>query len=507
MSVLNYLLAVDQGTTSSRAMLFDERGHVIAQAQQEIHPHYPQSGWVEQDPKEILSSVLSVCRSVLSTASVSWQQIAGMGISNQRETTIIWDRTTGEAIYPAIVWQDRRSSLYCDALIAQGLEPMVTQKTGLLLDPYFSATKIHWLLHHVEGARQKAVRGELAFGTVDSYLLWHLTHGKEHATDITNAARTLLLNIHTGQWDEELLRLFDIPRSLLPIIKPNIDDYGQTAPGIFEHPLPIVAMVGDQQAASIGQGCFLPGMIKSTYGTGCFLLLNTGKDVISSKHRLLSTIAYQIDSQITYALEGSIFMAGATIQWLRDAMKFIHSAKECEELIMKTKDTGGVYLVPAFTGMGAPYWDAEARGAIVGLTRDTNIPQIVRAAVEAVCYQTRDIITAMREDGAEVQELRVDGGMAANQWFIQFLADILNTPVMRPPLLESTAVGVAYLVGVQRGLYPSFQKENPLWQGKQTFTPKMSEEERENHYNGWLRAVNMILSSEKKRVHEAPDKG
>jgi glycerol kinase len=493
MSDLTYLLAVDQGTTSSRAMLFDKTGHVIAQAQEEIHPHYPQPAWVEQDPNVILSSVLSVCRSVLSAANVSLQQIAGMGISNQRETTIIWDRTTGEAIYPAIVWQDRRTSLYCEELIAQGLESMVTQKTGLLIDPYFSATKIHWVLHHIDGAKQKAMRGELAFGTVDSYLLWHLTGGTEHATDITNAARTLLLNIHTGQWDEELLALFDIPRSLLPTVKPNTSDYGYTAAGIFERQLPIVAMVGDQQAASIGQGCFLPGMIKSTYGTGCFLLLNTGNEVIYSKHRLLSTIAYQIDSQITYALEGSIFMAGATIQWLRDAMKFIHSAKECEALIMKTENTGGVYLVPAFTGMGAPYWDADARGAIVGLTRDTDIPQIVRAAVEAVCYQTRDIITAMREDGAEVQHLRVDGGMAANQWFIQFLADILNIPVMRPPLLESTAVGVAYLVGVQQGLYPVFQAENPLWQGTQTFNPKMSEEERESHYKGWLQAVSMIL--------------
>ncbi len=493
MAIDQYLLAIDQGTTSTRAILFNKAGTIIQQAQREIKQHYPQEAWVEHSPNDIWQSVLGTCQDVMTNHYKA--SIAGIGITNQRETTLIWDRATGVCIYPAIVWQDRRTAQLCEAMRNDQLDELIQQKTGLLLDPYFSASKIQWLLNNVPGAKKRALAGELAFGTIDSYLLWKLTNGREHCTDVTNAARTMLFNIHDLRWDHELLSLFDIPESILPEVKPNTAEFGETDSSVFGAKIPIAAMAGDQQAAAIGQACFSPGMVKSTYGTGCFIVLNTGDKVITSDNRLLSTIAYQIGSQISYALEGSIFVAGAAVQWLRDAVKLIQHTNECEAIVANTNDTGGVYLVPAFTGMGAPYWDPDARGAILGLTRDSGVAQIVRAALEAVCYQTNDLMDAMVNDGAKVQSLRVDGGMVNNHWLMQFLADILMVPVKKPVVTETTALGVAYLAGLQQGIYQQLDDITQQWQCQDSYEPTMPVIEREKYIQGWHQAVSMICGT------------
>ncbi|CBL46807.1 Glycerol kinase [gamma proteobacterium HdN1] len=488
-----YLLAIDQGTTSSRAIVFDRRGAIIAQSQQEFSQHFPADGWVEHDPEEIWQSVLTVVRGVLEKAHLSAQEIAGIGITNQRETTIVWDRATGEALYPAIVWQDRRTTEGCLRLRAQGHEAMVQERTGLLLDPYFSATKAAWVLDHVAGARERAERGELAFGTIDTFLLWRLTGGREHRTDATNASRTLLFNIHTQDWDADLLSLFGVPRAMLPEVMDCSAEFGETQAALFGAPIPVAGMAGDQQAALIGQACFERGMIKSTYGTGCFMILNTGERALQSSHRLLSTVAYRLDGRVTYGLEGSIFVAGAAIQWLRDGLALINNAQECEALAREAGVDHHVYMVPAFTGLGAPYWDPEARGALFGLTRDTGIKDIVTAGLQSVAYQTRDLIQAMRSDGAgELTTLRVDGGMVANNWVVQFLADLLNVNVDRPAVIETTALGAAYLAGLQRGVYASLEEIANLWHCQQHFEPQMEDGLRERLYAGWVDAVRRV---------------
>lgn len=484
-----YLLSIDQGTTSSRAILFDQNGAVSQVAQYEFAQHFPEPGWVEHDAEDIWHTVLTSCREVIAEQ----KNIAAIGITNQRETTIIWDRKTGEPIARAIVWQDRRTASTCDVLKEQGLEELVQQKTGLLLDPYFSGTKVAWLLDHVDGARERAEKGELAFGTVDCFLLWRLTKGKVHATDITNASRTLLYNIHEKKWDTELLELLNVPASILPEVKASADDFGMTDPELFGKAIPIGSMIGDQQAAAVGQGCTQPGMIKSTYGTGCFVLVNTGEEAIASKNRLLTTVAYQVGNQVHYALEGSIFIAGAVVQWLRDKMHFVEHAKDTTDLVQQCEDTGGVYFVPAFTGLGAPYWDPHARGGIFGLTRDTSIPHITRAALESVCYQAYDLLHAMQEDGTEISELRVDGGMAANDWLMQQLSDIVDLPVTRPTVLETTALGAAYLAGLQVGVYDSLEAIASKWQKDRSFSPQMDGARREGMIAGWGEAVKKVL--------------
>lgn len=493
----SYLLAIDQGTTSTRAIIFSTEGQAIAQHQIEFKQYFPQADWVEHDPEEIWNSVINCCKNALSKANLPAHAITAIGITNQRETTLIWDKTTGKALYPAIVWQDRRTTEYCQKLSSnQNIVQQVQQKTGLLLDPYFSASKINWLLNHIPEARRLANRGELAFGTIDSFLLWRFTKGQQHATDATNASRTLLFNIHKQSWDEELLELFQIPATLLPLVLPNNADFGETEKSIFGHAIPITGMAGDQQAALIGQTCFTPGMIKSTYGTGCFLILNTGKKPIVSKHRLITTVAYRLGQEVTYGLEGSIFVAGAAVQWLRDALRLIANASDTQNLASSVTNTDGVYLVPAFTGLGAPYWDPSARGALLGLTRNTSIAHIVRAALEAVCYQTRDLMSAMQQDyqGA-FQTLRIDGGMAANDWLLQFLSDILNLPIERPKYVESSALGAAYLAGLGAGVFSSLVEISNLWQKDRSFHPTMNEELRESCYRGWQEAVKRVLST------------
>jgi glycerol kinase len=490
-----FILAIDQGTTSSRAMIFNHEGKPIHQHQIELTQHFPQNGWVEHDPEEIWRTTLTCCRKVITDASLRAADISAIGISNQRETTVIWDRKTGKPIYPAIVWQDRRTADYCQLLIRQGMGEKIQHKTGLLLDPYFSASKIKWILQHVEGARAKAINGELAFGTIDTYLLWQLTGGKQHATDATNASRTSLFNIHTQMWDEELLDLFGVPKSLLPMVLDNCAHFGRTDPHVFGHEISITGMAGDQQAATVGQACFQSGMVKSTYGTGCFVLLNTGEKAIRSNNRLLTTIAYRINGKVTYGLEGSIFVAGAAVQWLRDALHLIKSAAETQTLAASVENTGGVYLIPAFTGLGAPYWDPQARGALLGLTRDTHIAHIVRATLEAVCYQTRDLMGAMISDSAHaLQTLRVDGGMAANDWLLQFLTDILHVEVERPRCIETSALGAAFLAGLGAGIYSSLAEISQLWQADKSFVPSMPSEKREALYAGWRKAINRIIS-------------
>ncbi|MFT6163339.1 MAG: glycerol kinase [Zhongshania aliphaticivorans] len=484
-----YVLAIDQGTTSSRAIVFNSRGEVCGLGQEEFSQHYPEDAWVEHDPEEIWQTTLNSCRKAIADAGLKASAIAGIGITNQRETTVIWDRKTGKAIYPAIVWQDRRTAKLCAELKSQGVEDLVSQRTGLLLDPYFSGTKVAWLLDNVEGARKRAEAGELAFGTIDSFLLWRLTDGEQHATDATNASRTLLFNIHKQQWDAELLELFNIPKTLLPEVKDSCDDYGRCTPDLFGSAIPICALIGDQQAATVGQACFKPGMVKSTYGTGCFVVLNTGTKALSSKHRLLTTVAYRIKGEVTYALEGSIFVAGAAVQWLRDGLHLIGSASETQPLAESVASSNGVYMVPAFTGLGAPYWDPDARGAILGLTRDTGIAHIARAALESVCYQTRDLLEAMRGDGADFATLRVDGGMVANDWVVQRLADMLNCRCERPLVSETTALGAAYLAGLQLGVYESLEEIAALWQCEGGFDPAMNEVDRARRYTGWKSAV------------------
>ncbi len=489
-----HILAIDQGTTSSRAMIFSAEGTCVAIAQEEFKQIFPHDGWVEHDPEEIWQSVLSVCRQVLQQVAEAGIEVAGIGITNQRETTIVWDRKSGKPLYNAIVWQDRRTADLCAELKSAGEEEQVSELTGLLLDPYFSATKLGWILDHVDGARAKAEAGELAFGTIDSFLLWRLTDGQSHFTDATNASRTMLFNIHTQQWDDSLLKLFRIPSSLLPEVKDCSADFGVTANELFSKSLPIAGIAGDQQAAAIGQACLQPGMIKSTYGTGCFVLMNTGTKAHRSQNRLLTTVAYRIKGQTSYAIEGSIFVAGAAIQWIRDGIKLIDSAGEVEGLAKGLDSNRGVYMVPAFTGLGAPHWDPHARGAIFGLTRDTGIAEIVRATLESVGYQTYDLMQAMQGDSdTALQALRVDGGMVVNDWFLQFLADLLNLPVERPRVIETTALGAAYLAGVQLGIYKSLAAISEHWQRDAVFTPKLSQNERNNLLRGWEKAVSRVL--------------
>jgi glycerol kinase len=490
-----YILAMDQGTTSSRAIIFDADYSIITQAQQEFTQHFPNSGWVEHNPADIWHTSLDTARIALKEAGIEPQQIAGIGITNQRETTLLWDRRSGEPIYNAIVWQDRRTADYCNKLKQQGHEAMVNNKTGLLLDPYFSATKIAWILDNVDGARARAEAGELAFGTVDSWLLWNLTAGTNHATDATNASRTMLYNIHQGNWDKELLALFNIPSSVLPEVKDCATEYGVT--NLLGGEIPILGIAGDQHAATIGQACFTAGMMKSTYGTGCFALLNTGDQAVTSTNRLLTTIAYQLDGNVTYALEGSIFIAGAAVQWLRDGLGIIESAQQSGELAIEADDNQQVYMIPAFTGLGAPWWDAEARGALIGLTRGTGPAEISRAALESVCYQTLDLLKAMQADlGADTDTvLRVDGGMVASDWTMQRLADILQAPVDRPVIAETTALGAAWLAGSKAGLWPDQAGFAKSWRQDKQFTPLMSASERDCKVAGWDNAVRRVLTT------------
>ena len=491
-----HILTIDQGTTSSRAMIFSVAGDCVAVAQQEFRQIFPQDGWVEHDPEEIWQSVLSVCRQVLQQASETGIEVVGIGITNQRETTVVWDRKSGEPLYNAIVWQDRRTADFCAELKSSGNEDHVSELTGLLLDPYFSATKLRWILNNVAGARGKAEAGELAFGTIDSFLLWRLTGGESHATDATNASRTMLFNIHTQQWDDSLLELFQIPLSLLPEVKDCSADFGRTVADLFGSSFPIAGIAGDQQAAAIGQACLEPGMIKSTYGTGCFVLLNTGEKAFRSENRLLTTVAYRVAGQTSYAIEGSIFVAGAAVQWIRDGIKLIDSAGEIEGLAQGLDSNRGVYMVPAFTGLGAPHWDPNARGAIFGLTRDTGIAEIARATLESVVYQTNDLMEAMQLDTRTAPKaLRVDGGMVANNWFLQFLANILNVPVERPQVTETTALGAAYLAGVQLGLFESLAAVKTHWQRDALFTPQIDHAERNQLLRGWKKAVSRVLEN------------
>ena len=485
------LLSIDQGTTSSRAILFDPAGNPLHIAQEEFPQHYPRAGWVEHDPEAIWSSVLKVTRDVLASASAT---PAAIGITNQRETTLMWDRATGEPIHNAIVWQDRRTAGHCDLLRERGFESSVMAKTGLLLDPYFSVTKIAWILNHVDGARARAEKGELAFGTVDTYLLWQLTGGRVHATDATNASRTALFNIHDQQWDEALLDLFNVPRLLLPEVRNSADDYGTTDKHVLGASIPIRALIGDQQAALVGAGCLEAGDIKSTYGTGCFAMLNTGSTPVSSKHRLLTTVAYRINRRTTYALEGSLFMAGASVQWLRDGLGIIASAEETEALAASLQSNHGVYLVPAFTGLGAPHWNPNARGTLLGMTRDTGRAHIARAALESICYQTEELLRAMSQDfGERPRILRIDGGMARNNWMAQFLSDITQIPVERPALLETSALGAARLAGLGAGLYDSTNALNNLWHPESRMRPTMNKATRDALVAEWSQAVTATI--------------
>lgn len=487
------ILAIDQGTTSSRAILFAADGSPQHSAQQEFAQHFPADGWVEHDGEDIWQSTLSVCREVLDKAGISASEVAGIGITNQRETTLLWDAETGELLHRAIVWQDRRTAEFCARLKADGHEALISERTGLLIDPYFSATKLRWLLDEVPDARERAERGELRFGTIDCFLLWRLTGGQVHRTDATNASRTMLFNIHTQQWDEELLQLLDIPASLLPEVMDSAADFGQTDASVLGASVPVCGIAGDQQAALIGQACFSPGMVKSTYGTGCFMVMNTGDTPIRSQNRLLTTVGYRLKGQTTYALEGSIFVAGAAIQWLRDGLKLIQHAGETEALARQAGDHTGVYLVPAFTGLGAPYWDPTARGAIFGLTRDTGIAQIVAAGLQSVCFQTRDLLDAMQADGAQnTAALRVDGGMVINNWVVQELANILGVTVDRPQVTETTALGAAYLAGLQLGVFKDLDDIASHWACERTFTPAMAEEQRNALYEGWLDAIRRV---------------
>jgi len=484
-----YILSIDQGTTSSRAMLFDENGHAAFTAQQEFTQHFPKDGWVEHNAEEIWVTTLTVVREALEKASAEGRDIVAIGITNQRETTVVWDRASGEPIYHAIVWQDRRTAGYCESLRAQGLESMVTSKTGLLLDPYFSGTKVNWILDNVSGARARAEKGELAFGTIDCFLIWRLTGGKLHATDATNASRTMMFNIHDQQWDTELLEMLALPESLLPEVRDCAADYGNTSKALLGIEIPIAGVAGDQQAALIGQACFEPGMIKSTYGTGCFMVLNTGEQALASNNKLLTTVAYRLNGKTTYALEGSIFVAGAAVQWLRDGIGIIDSAHETEALAASLESNNGVYLVPAFTGLGAPHWDPDARGAIFGITRDTGVAELVRATLESVCYQTFDLLEAKRRDGLKPTRLRVDGGMVQNNWLCGFLADVLDIIVERPVETETTALGAAYLAGLQVGLFASIDDIASRWQAEREFDPAIEASQRNLLLADWHEAV------------------
>jgi len=485
------VLAIDQGTTSSRAIVFGDDFQPISVGQQEFPQHFPKSGWVEHAPADIWTSTLAVCREALAKAPDGGAGVAAIGITNQRETTLIWDRTTGDPVYNAIVWQDRRTSETCANLRADGLEKTFTAKTGLLLDPYFSGTKIAWILDNVDGVRERAERGELAFGTVDTWLIWHLTGGTVHATDATNASRTLIYNIHDNEWDADLCRHLNIPLSLLPEVKDSADEFGVTDAGLFGRSIPILGVAGDQQAATVGQACFQPGMVKSTYGTGCFALMNTGKVPVASSNRMLTTIAYRLDSETTYALEGSIFVAGAAVQWLRDGLGLIDNAAQSQALAEQADPNQDVYLVPAFVGLGAPYWDADARGALFGLTRNTGPKEIARAVLQSVGFQTSDLIEAMHADWPEAGHpvLRVDGGMTASDWTMQFLADILGAPVDRPTVAETTALGAAWLAGYKAGIWPGPEAFSSEWKLEKRFEPRLQESDRSRLLAGWQDAV------------------
>ncbi|MER9394435.1 MULTISPECIES: glycerol kinase GlpK [unclassified Mesorhizobium] len=492
-----YILAIDQGTTSTRAILFDGAMKVAGSKQQEFTQHYPASGWVEHDPEEIWASVVATVKGALKAAGREASDVAAIGITNQRETVVIWDKATGKPIHNAIVWQDRRTAPLCQKLKKHGLEKKFTKKTGLLLDPYFSGTKIAWMLDKVNGARKRAEKGELLAGTIDSFLIWRLTGGKVHATDATNASRTLVYNIEKNVWDDELLSILRIPVALLPEVKDCADDYGVTEKSLFGAEIKILGVAGDQHAATIGQACFEPGMMKSTYGTGCFALLNTGADLVRSKNRLLTTIAYRLNGKTTYALEGSIFIAGAAVQWLRDGIKVIGKAEHSGVLAATADPTQNVYLVPAFVGLGAPHWDAEARGAIFGLTRNSGPAEFARAALESVAYQTRDLLDAMRKDwkGASAKTvLRVDGGMVASDWTMQRLADILDAPVDRPTILETTALGAAWLAGSKAGVWPKAKDFAKSWALERRFKPDMDATVRSAKLAGWRDAVRRTLS-------------
>src|SRR6056300_40197 len=490
---MTYILAIDQGTTSSRAILFDKDMRPVQSCQQEFPQYFPQSGWVEHDAQEIWASVQAVVGGVMAQAGCTAKDIAAIGITNQRETTLVWDRKTGAPIHRAIVWQDRRTSAFCDRLRAEGHEAEITQKTGLLLDPYFSATKLHWLLTHLEVAAERAARGELLFGTMDSYLIWKLTEGRAHVTDATNAARTMLYDIRQGCWDAQICALMQVPPAMLPDVRDCASEFGTTK--LFGADIPILGVAGDQQAATIGQACFEPGMLKSTYGTGCFALLNTGDTLVTSKNRMLGTIAYQLGGKPTYALEGSIFIAGAVVQWLRDGLGLLSAAHEAADMAAAADPTQSLYLVPAFTWLGAPYWNADCRGAIFGLTRNSGPKEFAKAALQSVGYQTRDLLLAMQDDMGRPGEavLRVDGGMTASDWTMQFLSDILGAPVDRPKVLETTALGAAWLAGSRAGIYPDQQGFADSWACNRRFEPQMDAPHRDRLYSGWQDAVSRTL--------------
>jgi glycerol kinase len=497
--VSKFLLAIDQGTTSSRAILFRHDLTIAAVGQQEFAQHFPASGWVEHEPDDLLRTTLVVCREAMQKGGAAAKDVAAIGITNQRETTVVWDRGSGKSIHRAIVWQDRRTTARCEELKKEGHEKAVAGKTGLLLDPYFSATKLAWILDHVPGARARAERGELAFGTVDSFILWHLTGGAVHATDATNASRTMLFDIHRGEWDEALLKLFNVPRSVLPEVKDCAGDFGVTVDSLFGGKIAVRGIAGDQQAATVGQACFNPGMMKSTYGTGCFALLNTGANPVASKNRLLTTIAYQLNGKRTYALEGSIFIAGAAVQWLRDGLGIVKQASETGPLAEAADENQDVYLVPAFVGLGAPHWNSEVRGAMFGLTRNSGPKEFARAALESVCFQTADLLEAMQADWPQAKSaatvLRVDGGMVASDWTMQRLADILAAPVDRPIVKETTAMGAAYLAGLAAGVLPPPDQFGDTWRLERRFSPLMDTAMRQRKLSGWKNAVRGLLGN------------
>ena len=502
----HYILALDQGTTSSRSIVFDKHGNIVSTAQKEFRQIFPQPGWVEHDAEEIWSTQFGTMAEAVAKANITMKQIAGIGITNQRETTVVWDRANGLPIYNAIVWQDRRTAAFCDELKSKSmpvvetgqalsLQSLIQQKTGLVIDAYFSATKLKWILDHVPGARTRAEKGELAFGTIDSWLVWKLSGGNIHVTDVSNASRTMLLNIHSCQWDDELLKLFTIPRSVLPEVKPSSKIYGTTGNIVPEIKLPIAGIAGDQQAALFGQMCTKPGMVKNTYGTGCFMLMNTGTKAIASKNNLLTTIAWQIDNKTEYALEGSVFIAGAVVQWLRDGLKIIRNSAEVETLAATAKDSEGVYIVPAFAGLGTPHWNQHARGSIFGLTRGSSNAHIARAAIDSIAYQTYDVLKAMEADaGISIAELRVDGGATINSSLMQFQSDILNTKVIRPKITETTALGAAYLAGLAVGYWKNVDEIQKHWHADKEFTPLMDDQKRNELVNGWQRAVKAAIA-------------
>jgi glycerol kinase len=491
----DFILSLDQGTTSSRAIIFDKAGKIKTIAQKEFRQIFPQPGWVEHDPQEIYSTQLGVAAEAVTKAGISSKDLDAIGITNQRETTILWDRATGEPVYNAIVWQDRRTAAYCDQLKADGLESLIREKTGLVIDAYFSATKIHWILENVEGAREKAEAGKLAFGTVDTWLLWNLTKGQVHVTDVSNASRTMLLNLYTQEWDDELLKIFNIPRLILPFVKSSSEIYGITQQVIAPKQIPIAGIAGDQQSALFGQLCTSPGMVKNTYGTGCFMLMNTGDKPVISKNNLLTTIAWKIGGKTQFALEGSVFIAGAIVQWMRDGLGIIKNSSEIETLAKNVPGSEGVYVVPAFAGLGAPYWEQHARGTIVGLTRGSNTSHIARAALDSIAYQTRDVLKAMESDsGIPIRELRVDGGATVNNLLMQFQSDILNVKVVRPKIIETTAMGAAFLAGLATGFWKSTDDIQHYWEPDRDYEPKMEEKDRATLVKGWNRAVKAAVA-------------